>query len=324
MPAVDNLNMSNPTNDGSSANPQDQNGDGNGHNHQHDDASKMTTTVPRHNYVAAPQIPPMPMLGAAASAPVGDIGAGGASMIYPAAKTPSAATENTMDFTDLKDSMDAALASVELGPGAEVEAPVDGKEAQLRAMYLAGFRAAAQTRNNQTNPNNIHLQAFKENSENATNEPLVSDRTDINNTRGSTGVVLLPVDSSIAAGVIKLHPPNNASPGSQSVSVPSSLLSAKLSESQDSARRPRRSLTPVSSSPALSATSSPGTNPTGHSNPFPRKLMEMLRKEDSSVVSWLPNGDGFSVRDPDKFIADVLPRYFRHTKLTSFQRQVSF
>jgi hypothetical protein len=61
----------------------------------------------------------------------------------------------------------------------------------------------------------------------------------------------------------------------------------------------------------------------GGSNPFPKKLMDMLDKEDTSVVYWLPHMDAFKIRDHDKFIDQILPKYFRHKKFTSFQRQLN-
>ena len=73
----------------------------------------------------------------------------------------------------------------------------------------------------------------------------------------------------------------------------------------------------------------------GVSQPFPEKLYEMLSHETTStntplavgdvnsIVSWLPHGRAFLVRKPKSFTEQIMPKYFRQTKLTSFQRQLN-
>ena len=51
------------------------------------------------------------------------------------------------------------------------------------------------------------------------------------------------------------------------------------------------------------------------SNKFPTKVFNMLQNEDASVVSWTPSGDAFIIRDRQRFVNDVLPRYFRSAKV---------
>jgi hypothetical protein len=63
----------------------------------------------------------------------------------------------------------------------------------------------------------------------------------------------------------------------------------------------------------------------GVTQPFPEKLHEMLTKETNvpDIVAWLPHGRAFIVRNPKLFTSQVMAKYFRQTKLTSFQRQLN-
>lgn len=75
------------------------------------------------------------------------------------------------------------------------------------------------------------------------------------------------------------------------------------------------------------SSASPSRKKTGGvSQPFPDKLMAMLDQETidhPDIVSWLPHGRAFLVRKPKVFTAEVMPNWFRQSKLTSFQRQLN-
>ena len=57
-------------------------------------------------------------------------------------------------------------------------------------------------------------------------------------------------------------------------------------------------------------------------DPFPVKLYDLLENTDPRVVSWQPDGNGFTIHDPHNMCAKVLPRFFRHDRMTSLQRQL--
>lgn len=56
---------------------------------------------------------------------------------------------------------------------------------------------------------------------------------------------------------------------------------------------------------------------------FPLKLHTLLDWEDPDVVCWTPSGAGFRVINIDRFRDEVIPKYWRHTKMCSFQRQLN-
>ena len=60
---------------------------------------------------------------------------------------------------------------------------------------------------------------------------------------------------------------------------------------------------------------------------FPVRLFDMLAdieaRGQTSIVSWLSHGRAIRVHDPEAFVTQILPHYFRQSKITSFQRQLN-
>lgn len=57
---------------------------------------------------------------------------------------------------------------------------------------------------------------------------------------------------------------------------------------------------------------------------FPQRLMDMLTNPSNhGAIAWLPHGKSFVIVDRKTFADEVLPRYFRKSKYTSFTRKLN-
>jgi hypothetical protein len=51
---------------------------------------------------------------------------------------------------------------------------------------------------------------------------------------------------------------------------------------------------------------------------FPQKLFVMMEIEDGDIVHWAPHGFAFVVTNQDRFLKDIVPKYFKRKTLYSF------
>ncbi|CAM9282588.1 unnamed protein product [Scytosiphon promiscuus] len=57
---------------------------------------------------------------------------------------------------------------------------------------------------------------------------------------------------------------------------------------------------------------------------FLRKTYEMINSCEDVHAAWTAAGDTFVIKDPDTFANEVIPRFFKHNKFSSFVRQLNF
>jgi len=57
---------------------------------------------------------------------------------------------------------------------------------------------------------------------------------------------------------------------------------------------------------------------------FLRKTYHMIDSCDPLVACWSEDGETFVVKNPSKFESEIIPQFFKHSKFTSFVRQLNF
>ena len=61
--------------------------------------------------------------------------------------------------------------------------------------------------------------------------------------------------------------------------------------------------------------------------PFPEKLNRLLAEVEqvgrTDIISWVNNGKAFMIHNSEAFFKDIVPLYFRQSRLSSFKRQLN-
>jgi HSF-type DNA-binding len=57
---------------------------------------------------------------------------------------------------------------------------------------------------------------------------------------------------------------------------------------------------------------------------FLRKTFDLISSCDSSLAGWSRSGETFIIKDPERFASEVIPVFFKHSKFSSFVRQLNF
>jgi len=65
----------------------------------------------------------------------------------------------------------------------------------------------------------------------------------------------------------------------------------------------------------------------GVTEPFPEKLHRMLleieKDGNGHIISFFPHGRAFGIHDTDQFEEKIMPKYYKQSRLSSFQRQLN-
>ena len=101
---------------------------------------------------------------------------------------------------------------------------------------------------------------------------------------------------------------------------------AKLDHDPIDFRTPTKVMTRASAKHSPSPTISPSTEAVLlHKVPkFLQILYQMLQRESDDIIAWSNEGQAFQVKDIKRLEATVLPKYFKHQKMSSFQRQLNY
>ena len=65
----------------------------------------------------------------------------------------------------------------------------------------------------------------------------------------------------------------------------------------------------------------------GVTEPFPEKLHRLLKEiaddGNDDVISFYSHGRAIGIHKPEKFVSEIMPKYFKQSRLSSFQRQLN-